>query len=160
MSSSFVLFNVLPSYGISFVTHMIIVMVMSVITAVGAAGVPGGSIPLLVGLLVMFGILSQINRSNVEQSVWVIGLGIVALVAAAHKFKDGDDALPAHGVGGAGKQHLDLHVVEAGGAFGEIAAGLVMKILQKIVGEAGGETGIIDFPAGSGALAFGRHRDI
>ena len=33
-------------------------------------------------ILVMFGILSQINRSNVEQSVWVIGLGIVALVAA------------------------------------------------------------------------------
>jgi hypothetical protein len=33
-------------------------------------------------ILVIFGILSQINRSNVEQSVWVIGLGIVALVAA------------------------------------------------------------------------------
>ena len=38
---------------------MIIVMVMSVITAVGAAGVPGGSIPLLVGILVMFGIPAE-----------------------------------------------------------------------------------------------------
>jgi len=36
--------------------QMIIVMVMSVITAVGAAGVPGGSIPLLVGILAMFGV--------------------------------------------------------------------------------------------------------
>jgi DAACS family dicarboxylate/amino acid:cation (Na+ or H+) symporter len=32
------------------------VMIMSVITAVGAAGVPGGSIPLLVGVLTMFGV--------------------------------------------------------------------------------------------------------
>ena len=38
---------------------MIIVMAMSVITAVGAAGVPGGSIPLLVGILVMFGIPAE-----------------------------------------------------------------------------------------------------
>lgn len=35
---------------------MIIVIVMSVITAVGAAGVPGGSIPLLVGILTMMGV--------------------------------------------------------------------------------------------------------
>lgn len=35
---------------------MIIVIVMSVITAVGAAGVPGGSIPLLVGILAMMGV--------------------------------------------------------------------------------------------------------
>jgi DAACS family dicarboxylate/amino acid:cation (Na+ or H+) symporter len=34
--------------------QMAIVMVMAVITAVGAAGVPGGSIPLLVGILTMF----------------------------------------------------------------------------------------------------------
>ena len=34
--------------------QMAIVMVMSVITAIGAAGVPGGSIPLLVGILTMF----------------------------------------------------------------------------------------------------------
>lgn len=36
--------------------QMIVIMVMSVITAVGAAGVPGGSIPLLVGILAMFGV--------------------------------------------------------------------------------------------------------
>ena len=35
---------------------MIIVIIMSVITAVGAAGVPGGSIPLLVGIAAMFGV--------------------------------------------------------------------------------------------------------
>lgn len=35
---------------------MIVVMLMSVITAIGAAGVPGGSIPLLVGILAMFGV--------------------------------------------------------------------------------------------------------
>ncbi|MDP2320348.1 MAG: dicarboxylate/amino acid:cation symporter [Acidobacteriota bacterium] len=37
-------------------TQMVIVMIMSVVTAIGAAGVPGGSIPLLVGILVMFGV--------------------------------------------------------------------------------------------------------
>ncbi len=36
--------------------QMAAVMIMSVITAVGAAGVPGGSIPLLVGVLTMFGV--------------------------------------------------------------------------------------------------------
>jgi DAACS family dicarboxylate/amino acid:cation (Na+ or H+) symporter len=35
------------------------VIVMSVITAVGAAGVPGGSIPLLVGVLAMFGVPAE-----------------------------------------------------------------------------------------------------
>ena len=34
----------------------IVVIIMSVLTAVGAAGVPGGSIPLLVGILTMFGV--------------------------------------------------------------------------------------------------------
>ena len=38
------------------IPQMAIVMIMSVITAIGAAGVPGGSIPLLVGILVMFGV--------------------------------------------------------------------------------------------------------
>jgi DAACS family dicarboxylate/amino acid:cation (Na+ or H+) symporter len=38
------------------VPQMIVVMSMSVITAVGAAGVPGGSLPLLVGILTMFGV--------------------------------------------------------------------------------------------------------
>jgi DAACS family dicarboxylate/amino acid:cation (Na+ or H+) symporter len=35
---------------------MIVVIIMSVITAIGAAGVPGGSIPLLVGILAMVGV--------------------------------------------------------------------------------------------------------
>lgn len=44
-------------FGISLsLPQMIVVMLMAVITAVGAAGVPGGSIPLLVGILAMFGI--------------------------------------------------------------------------------------------------------
>jgi DAACS family dicarboxylate/amino acid:cation (Na+ or H+) symporter len=36
--------------------QMAAVMIMSVVTAIGAAGVPGGSIPLLVGVLTMFGV--------------------------------------------------------------------------------------------------------
>jgi DAACS family dicarboxylate/amino acid:cation (Na+ or H+) symporter len=36
--------------------QMAVVMVMAVITAIGAAGVPGGSIPLLIGILAMFGV--------------------------------------------------------------------------------------------------------
>ena len=36
--------------------QMAAVMLMCVITAIGAAGVPGGSIPLLVGVLTMFGV--------------------------------------------------------------------------------------------------------
>jgi DAACS family dicarboxylate/amino acid:cation (Na+ or H+) symporter len=36
--------------------QMVAVMLMCVITAIGAAGVPGGSIPLLVGVLTMFGV--------------------------------------------------------------------------------------------------------
>jgi DAACS family dicarboxylate/amino acid:cation (Na+ or H+) symporter len=36
--------------------QMIVVMMMAVLTAIGAAGVPGGSIPLLVGILAMFGV--------------------------------------------------------------------------------------------------------
>ncbi|MBL8995827.1 MAG: dicarboxylate/amino acid:cation symporter [Gemmatimonadales bacterium] len=35
---------------------MVMVVIMSVITAIGAAGVPGGSIPLLVGILAMIGV--------------------------------------------------------------------------------------------------------
>jgi DAACS family dicarboxylate/amino acid:cation (Na+ or H+) symporter len=38
------------------IPQMAIVMIMSVITAIGAAGVPGGSIPLLVGILAMVGV--------------------------------------------------------------------------------------------------------
>ncbi len=38
------------------ITEMGVVMIMAVITAIGAAGVPGGSIPLLVGILAMVGV--------------------------------------------------------------------------------------------------------
>ncbi|MCC7069955.1 MAG: dicarboxylate/amino acid:cation symporter [Deltaproteobacteria bacterium] len=38
------------------VAQMALVVALTVITAVGAAGVPGGSIPLLVGVLAMFGV--------------------------------------------------------------------------------------------------------
>jgi dicarboxylate/amino acid:cation (Na+ or H+) symporter, DAACS family len=44
-------FGISLSFG-----QQIAVVVMSVLTAVGAAGVPGGSIPLLVGVLAMFGV--------------------------------------------------------------------------------------------------------
>ena len=47
-------------FGISLdLGQMIVVMIMAVLTAVGAAGVPGGSIPLLVTILVMFGIPAE-----------------------------------------------------------------------------------------------------
>ncbi|MDQ7772565.1 MAG: dicarboxylate/amino acid:cation symporter [Elusimicrobiales bacterium] len=36
--------------------QMVAVVVMAVITAIGAAGVPGGSIPLMVGIMAMFGV--------------------------------------------------------------------------------------------------------
>ncbi len=39
--------------------QMVAVMIMAVLTAVGAAGVPGGSIPLLVGVLTMFGVPAE-----------------------------------------------------------------------------------------------------
>jgi DAACS family dicarboxylate/amino acid:cation (Na+ or H+) symporter len=45
------IFNVDLSLG-----QMAAVMIMAVITAIGAAGVPGGSIPLLVGVLTLFGV--------------------------------------------------------------------------------------------------------
>jgi DAACS family dicarboxylate/amino acid:cation (Na+ or H+) symporter len=47
-------FNVELSLG-----QMVAVMIMSVLTAVGAAGVPGGSIPLLVGVMAMFGVPAE-----------------------------------------------------------------------------------------------------
>ena len=47
-------------FGVSLdLGQMIVVMIMAVLTAVGAAGVPGGSIPLLVTILVMFGIPAE-----------------------------------------------------------------------------------------------------
>ena len=47
-------FGIALSFG-----QMIVVMIMAVLTAVGAAGVPGGSIPLLVGILTMFGVPAE-----------------------------------------------------------------------------------------------------
>ena len=48
------------AFGVSLnLGQMVAVMVMSVLTAVGAAGVPGGSIPLLVGILAMFGVPAE-----------------------------------------------------------------------------------------------------
>jgi DAACS family dicarboxylate/amino acid:cation (Na+ or H+) symporter len=47
-------FNVELSLG-----QMVAVMIMSVLTAMGAAGVPGGSIPLMVGVLAMFGVPAE-----------------------------------------------------------------------------------------------------
>ena len=45
------------AFGVTLnLTQMIVIIVMAVITAVGAAGVPGGSLPLLVGILAMFGV--------------------------------------------------------------------------------------------------------
>jgi DAACS family dicarboxylate/amino acid:cation (Na+ or H+) symporter len=47
-------------FGVSLdMGQMVVIMVMSVLTAVGAAGVPGGSIPLLVGILTMFGVPAE-----------------------------------------------------------------------------------------------------
>ena len=40
---------------------------MSVITAIGAAGVPGGSIPLLVGVLTMFGVPGEGHRDRARR---------------------------------------------------------------------------------------------
>ncbi|MGQ0538586.1 MAG: dicarboxylate/amino acid:cation symporter [Gemmatimonadaceae bacterium] len=45
------------AFGVTMtLAKMAAIMVMCVLTAVGAAGVPGGSIPLLVGVLAMFGV--------------------------------------------------------------------------------------------------------
>jgi DAACS family dicarboxylate/amino acid:cation (Na+ or H+) symporter len=48
------------AFGVTLtLTQMIVIIIMSVITAVGAAGVPGGSLPLLVGILAMFGVPAE-----------------------------------------------------------------------------------------------------
>jgi dicarboxylate/amino acid:cation (Na+ or H+) symporter, DAACS family len=47
-------------FGVSLsVGQQAVVMMMCVLTAVGAAGVPGGSIPLLIGILAMFGVPAE-----------------------------------------------------------------------------------------------------
>ncbi|HEX5436401.1 MAG TPA: dicarboxylate/amino acid:cation symporter [Gemmatimonadaceae bacterium] len=48
------------TFGVTLtLSQMIVIIVMAVITAVGAAGVPGGSLPLLVGILAMFGVPAE-----------------------------------------------------------------------------------------------------
>src|SRR3954454_22456545 len=54
------------------------------------------------------------------------------LIAPAEKLEDRHEALPAHGIGAARKQDLDLHVVEPRRLFGQISAGLVMEVLQEV----------------------------
>jgi DAACS family dicarboxylate/amino acid:cation (Na+ or H+) symporter len=47
-------------FGVSLaLPQQIVVIAMCVVTAIGAAGVPGGSIPLLVGILAMFGVPAE-----------------------------------------------------------------------------------------------------
>jgi dicarboxylate/amino acid:cation (Na+ or H+) symporter, DAACS family len=71
--------------------QMIVVMVMAVLTAVGAAGVPGGSIPLLVTILAMFQIppegiaiilgvdrILDMSRTTVNVCGDLIAAGVVA----------------------------------------------------------------------------------
>ncbi len=67
-----------------------------------------------------------------------------ALIAAAQILRHRHDALPAHGVGGAREEDLDLGVIEAGGVRREIAACLIVEVLQEIVRKLTAEGGIID----------------
>ena len=55
-----------------------------------------------------------------------------ALVAALQPFGDRLQGPPAHGVGGAGEENLDLGVVDRGRFFGQPAAALEMKILPVV----------------------------
>jgi DAACS family dicarboxylate/amino acid:cation (Na+ or H+) symporter len=50
--------------------QMVVVMFMAVITAIGAAGVPGGSIPLLVGILTILGVDRILDMSRTTVNVW------------------------------------------------------------------------------------------
>ena len=100
-------------FGIALsVPQMIVVMMMSVITAVGAAGVPGGSLPLLVGILAMFGVPGEaialilgIDRilDMARTSVNVIGdLVASAFVARSEGLWDAS-MVPALAMGVAGR---------------------------------------------------------
>jgi dicarboxylate/amino acid:cation (Na+ or H+) symporter, DAACS family len=73
------------------VVQMIVVMAMCVITAIGAAGVPGGSIPLLVGILAMFGVPGEgiaiilgvdrlLDMARTTVNVWgdLVGAAVIA----------------------------------------------------------------------------------
>ena len=68
-----------------------IVMVMCVVTAIGAAGVPGGSLPLLIGVLAMFGVpgegialilgvdrILDMSRTTVNVTGDMVATGVIA----------------------------------------------------------------------------------
>ncbi|MGH7664737.1 MAG: dicarboxylate/amino acid:cation symporter [Gemmatimonadaceae bacterium] len=93
--------------------QQIVVMLMAVITALGAAGVPGGSIPLLVGILVMFGVPAEgiaiilgVDRilDMARTTVNVTGdLVTTAFIARSEKLWD-ESVIPPEGVqAGGGK---------------------------------------------------------
>ena len=71
----------------------------------------------------------SIARAQVENAKATVEQRQAALVLMAQEMGDRHQALPAHCIGGAGKQHLDLHVIELGRLFSKVAAGLEMKIL-------------------------------
>lgn len=73
------------------VVQMAAVLLLCVVTAIGAAGVPGGSIPLLVGILVMFGVPAEgiaivlgvdrlLDMARTTVNVWgdLIGAAVIA----------------------------------------------------------------------------------
>jgi hypothetical protein len=84
----------------------------------------------------------------------------LALVAACHMFAERHQALAAHGVGAAGKQHLDLGVVELGGMLAQIAVGLVVEVLQEIVRQLLSQLRRIDLMAAAVGLALHRVRQV
>ena len=59
-------------------------------------------------------------------------------------FGDRHQALPAHGIGRAREQHLDLKIVKLRRLFGQIAAGLEVEVLKEIGGKLLGERGMGD----------------
>src|SRR5262245_19846828 len=64
----------------------------------------------------------------------------LALVASAHELGNGAQRCAPHGPGGAHEQGLDLHVIKARRALGEVATGLEMKVLCVVVGHTAGGT--------------------
>jgi DAACS family dicarboxylate/amino acid:cation (Na+ or H+) symporter len=73
------------------VPQMAVALVLCVVTAIGAAGVPGGSIPLLVGILVLFGVPAEgiaivlgvdrlLDMARTTVNVWgdLIGTAVIA----------------------------------------------------------------------------------
>ncbi|HEY0970554.1 MAG TPA: dicarboxylate/amino acid:cation symporter [Gemmatimonadales bacterium] len=92
-----------------------VVMGMCVITAVGAAGVPGGSIPLLIGILAMFGVPAEgiaiilgIDRilDMCRTTVNVLGDLVVTAIVGKSEGAWSPDMLPPEGVE-AGAGHID-----------------------------------------------------